>query len=566
MKAIVAILADLESAPLGQRSRLSTPLCGEAVLRRTVARAARAEKATAVFVRAPSAQCAAIRDLLSGLPVRVEGYDAPRPPFAAIVRAGRQWGLDGWRGGIGGLCCFDEDAHPAVLAMLAQREQADVVACVPAHAALLAPDLLNKMIGHYESLGGRFQLTFTPAPPGLAATLFATPLLAEIATTNEPPGVLLAYSPSHPGPDLLGKDCAFRPAAIIGEARGRLLADTHRSFERMQSLLAEGADAWPAQRVCERLIETQSDFRLPISNCQTDATFPQSEIENRKSEIVPEEIEIELTTADPWADSSRLRPRGSCVGTRGPLPMEVARQIAAGIRDFDDVRIVLGGFGEPLRHPHWPDIVRTLRDAGAMCIALRTSALGLTDADEEHLFALPVDVVTILLDATTPTTYRTAHGIDGFAAAKGRIERWMQRRIDRAQVRPLIVPEMVKSELTLAEMEPFFDEWIGRLGWATITGYSHAAHQRADLSVSRMTPPRRVPCRRLRSRMMVLADGRVTACDQDFAARSPLGDLTSQSLAEIWNAGPLAALRAAHARGDHAIHPLCPHCDEWHRP
>ena len=78
--------------------------------------------------------------------------------------------------------------------------------------------------------------------------------------------------------------------------------------------------------------------------------------------------------------------------------------------------------------------------------------------------------------------------------------------------------------------------------------------------------PTRQACRRLQSRCLILADGKVVACDQDFRATHPLGDLLSGSLAQLWTAPNFAALRSAHRMLDLAAFPLCTACNDWHRP
>jgi len=65
---------------------------------------------------------------------------------------------------------------------------------------------------------------------------------------------------------------------------------------------------------------------------------------------------------------------------------------------------------------------------------------------------------------------------------------------------------------------------------------------------------------------MVLADGRVTACDQDFAGKHAVGRLSTQGIGEIWRGAAMEALRANHRIGDYDALELCRGCDEWHRP
>ena len=63
---------------------------------------------------------------------------------------------------------------------------------------------------------------------------------------------------------------------------------------------------------------------------------------------------------------------------------------------------------------------------------------------------------------------------------------------------------------------------------------------------------------------MILSDGRAVSCEQDIAGHQVVGDLNTQSLADVWNAG-MAPLREAHSTGCFDS-PVCRACAEWHRP
>ncbi|MHC4090136.1 MAG: SPASM domain-containing protein, partial [Planctomycetota bacterium] len=64
----------------------------------------------------------------------------------------------------------------------------------------------------------------------------------------------------------------------------------------------------------------------------------------------------------------------------------------------------------------------------------------------------------------------------------------------------------------------------------------------------------------------ILADGRMTLCDQDFTARTAVGSLHDASLADLWRSSAMQAARDHHAAGRCDALPLCPSCNEWHRP
>lgn len=540
MKTIGIIMVDLDRSPLGTRSRLSAMLAGVPLLRRTLERASKAKRLDRLFMVAPSPQAGAVADLAAGLPVTLETYSGQPPAYRELVTAGRMWGLDGWRGGIGGLCAFDEDVHVPAAAALAARENADVALSIPAAAAMIDPQLIDAMVDHYASEGHIFRMTFTQAAPGLAPVVLARTLLEELAPTGQPPGAVLTYKPGKPIPDLTGREACFRGPTEIIEAGGRLLGDTRRSFERLERMLeaiGPEADALAASRWLR----------------DVDSTFVAEH---------PAEIEIEITTSDPWKGGSILRPGAEQVPDRGAIDVNLIRSVVNACRHWDDVRVVLGGFGDPLAHPQLGEITSLIRAAGAAAIAVRTSGLIRGEAIDASLFETPVDVLEIMLDAATAEGYRRVHGMDGFDAAMDACGAWLQRRQEGRCVSPMIIPSMVKSKETLGEMEAFYDGWTERHGTALLTGYSHRAGQLADRAVVRMAPPYRVACRRTHSRLLVLADGRVTTCDQDFAARQVIGDLRRDSIQAIWQGDALARVRC----DDLSQTALCRACDEWHRP
>lgn len=540
MKIIATIAADLVRSPLGTRSRLADDLAGKPVLRRTLERARRVEGLDEVFVLSPADQGREVSSLLGGLEPRVETYPGGPPAYASLVRAGRAWGLDGWRGGIGGACCFDEDIHVPAVAALAEREKADAVVSIPAGAAVVATDVIEAMIRHFRDQGPNAQLTFVQAPPGLGVVILGRVLLAELIPSGQPPGLVLAYRPDQPTPDLTGKEPCYRPAAPIIEARGRLICDTRRSFDRVSDLLAAGGEHWDAERVCTWLTARETTH----------------------VDDLPAEIEIELTTEDPAAAGTLLRPRGDAVGRRGPITLDAVRAVASEIAGHDDVRIVLGGFGEPCCHPQFAEVCRILRDSSALAIAVRTHGLVGDESVEAALFKTPVDIIEFTLDAATAETHRLVYGVDRFEDVQNRLKRWLDLRLSAASVLPLIVPSFVKARETIHEMEPFFEHWMRQLGMAVITGHSHHAGRLERRAVTCLAPPARRPCARVFARTLVLADGTVVTCDQDFAGRQPVGRIGEMSLSEAWRSKRLGSIRA----GAHADLPLCPACDEWHRP
>ena len=69
------------------------------------------------------------------------------------------------------------------------------------------------------------------------------------------------------------------------------------------------------------------------------------------------------------------------------------------------------------------------------------------------------------------------------------------------------------------------------------------------------------PCNKPFEDMVVFWDGRVGLCNHDWNGATPLGDVTTQSVADVWNGRLYRAVRALHRRGCRAQVPSCVACD-----
>jgi len=544
MKAIAAIQVDLRTPPLGTSIRPDRPLAGVPILRRTIERLRRSRKIASIHVLSSLDQRDEVAALVQGLPVVVEAHAGGRPMWHNRVRHARKWALDAWRGGVGGLCWWDEDLHAGALAALGRREAADAVASVPAAAAVIDPLLIDGMIDHFDRLAEDTRMVFSQAPPGLAPFLARPDILEDLHQAGQPAGALLTYMPDNPQMDLTTRPCCYVVSNLMVTTPVRLLADTQRSVSLLTELLtAKQADQLDAEGICRFVTDRWAG----------------------RPESLPRETEIELTTDDQLPET-KLRPRGRRVPRRGPLVLETARSLAAELGHCDDSLVVLGGFGEPLLHPDLSGVLDALRESRVFGIAVRTNGIGLNEKTIDILIDHDVVVLNVTIDTHSVATYRALNGADHFEQVTANIQAALARCAERKSAGPLIVPEMAKIRATMPEQEAFFDHWIRKAGWANIIGPPHCAQQIPEVEGPRIAPPHRSSCSRLWSRVVVLADGVVVTCDQDFAARQVIGRIPDDSLAAIWNGEPINHIRNAHRSDRLENLALCPHCDEWHRP
>ena len=552
MRTVAALQADLEVTPIGTRSRLGDEIRGRTILRRTVEQASLANFIDCVYVLCPAAQIERCASLLAGTNSMVRPYDGKAAPWHTLVQTARKWSLNGWRGGIGGTTTFDEYTDCQLLSALLATEKADAVLSMPPAAPLFDPDLADRMVAHRREAGEEIRLVFTQAPPGLSGLLLDAGLVEELAHKNRPISWAFRYHPDSPQKDLIFQPCCYEAPREVRHASGRLIADTDRAMHAIAAIL-DRFESPDSTAIGQWLISRRATWVEPL----------------------PCEVEIELTTDDPYPDTL-LRPRGSRVGKRGPIEPGPLERAMVEVSRYDDALVVLGGFGDPLRHPQFRSILERIRanleiGQGLYGLALRTSAVDLGDEHIDALVSCGVDVVEVALDAWTPERYARLQSPNDLEAADleavlARLDRLGQARNDRPSVRPLVVPHFTKSRDNVHELDDFYDGWLRRLGAATIHGYSHFAGQLEDRSVISMSPPSRIGCRRITSRCMILADGRVTLCDQDFKGLHTVGSIKDQTLEEIWRGKCFTHVRCAHQaiRFDPTI--LCQTCEDWHRP
>lgn len=548
MKFIAAINADFEQSFLGLTSRLNTDLCGETVIRRTIKRLRQARNIASIHLLVDASQQAVAQAAVSNLSVAVDTHSAGKPPWARYVASGRKWSLDSWRGGLAGTTVYDEFVHPWLLEALARRENADAVIDVPAAAPLLDPGLLDNLIEYYQKKHEETRIGLVQSAPGLSAIIYQPEMLRGLAGIAQPPGRAMAYRPDEPQNDIIHQPCWLATDATIAHAWGRCMADTATAMDRLNRILSEVGTSDPAKTP-----DAMAISRWLLAQRHV-AAGP-----------LPVEVEVEITTRDPLPDSS-LRPHGPALERHADMSFDLFRGIIDDLARCDDRLIIFGGFGDPLLHPQWPEFVDYARKQGILGIALRTPAVNLDAECIDKLIASDLDVLNVLLDAATPETYHTLHNFDGFDQVIANIERLCDVQQHRQSPRPLIVCEMVKVRETMDEIEDFYDRWMRKTGSAVIAGPSSYAGQWPNRAIVRMAPPTRSSCARLPQRVTVLADGRLTTCDQDFRGTHSVGSLHQDRLAEIWQGPNLARFRQDHLAGRFAELPLCRACDEWHRP
>jgi hypothetical protein len=513
---------------------------GRPVLRWTLERLSRSERLSSAAILCWDDQVAACRVIAAeaGVVVQAKGPRGRLPQVVAVTAA-RRWS-DGWRGGLLGTCDFDLGFFGPFARDAAAELKSDSVLLVDPAAGLVDPELIDGVIAH-ASARPELEYCFAPAAPGLCGTLLRAGLLEKLAAARTHPGRLLHYHPDQLSREPLASDgCAPVPTPVA--------RTTHRfglSSDRQIARIARATDSLNGQ-----LIATSAeDLVRRVSSAE-------------QPDRLPRELVLELNTAR--LSRPIFWPGRHHAIQRPEMSAEQAIRLVRELSALDDARLTLAGVGDPLLSPGVFEVIDAAAAAG-VAVHVETELLCPDPLPVRRLAASQADVVSVHLPAIDATTYEAVMGVDGYRRVLENLQAFVTERAARGSGVPIVAPLFTKCPANLAEMEPWYDQWLRAVGSAVITGPSDFGGLMPDIAVADMAPPRRRPCVRLASRLTVLSDGSYVACELDAQGRQPLGRVGEDSLQEVWQRR-MAALREQHRCGNWAAHPMCGGCREWHRP
>jgi spiro-SPASM protein len=553
---VAIVVVDLEQGRLGLPSYAGTALSGRPALHHTLLRVGQVAAVSRVIVLHPPRQDVAA--LLQGFdcskPLHFQADEAVRGDlYTARLVASRKWSRSAWRGGLGGMTCYDELLPAAPMARALRDAGAESALLVGGDWPLVDPALCQRVLELHLQTPEQMQMTFTQAPPGLAGVAIARTLLEQLAEHPEASfGQMLGYNPTVPQADPIGRDVCVQIDSAVRSFTHRMVFDSPRSV-----------------RLIERIAGVLGDKLVDADAAAVVAAA--SKLPEPLSHIVPLPSQVTLELTPRRLVTGPVTPQHDVTFTRDDMDEALALRIVEQLGDASvgDVTLTLGGLGDALLHPSWLRVARAAKHAGVASVHVETDLL--CEPDEViKLLDGCVDVVSVRLNADTAKVYEAAMGADLFAKVIENVLALLNERNRRTVTSggaggvPWIVPRLVKTSETLADLETFYDRWIHFSGHAVIDPFTEGCGLSPSRSPVDMAPPRRRACRQIDRRMTIHSDGSVALCDQDWLSRGSVGNARVSSLKELWVA--MKPVQTLHALGKWSESPLCGKCKQWHRP
>jgi radical SAM protein with 4Fe4S-binding SPASM domain len=257
---------------------------------------------------------------------------------------------------------------------------------------------------------------------------------------------------------------------------------------------------------------------------------------------------VQIQTIDRCNAACIMCPYSSSVKTAAANPMDDALylKILKDLRHTGTVRDVLLMLqNEPLLDKKLPDRVRLVKELIGRHVHTGTVTNGapLTPLAIDRLSASGIDYVSVSIDAIREGTFaRIRHGLDYEHVVGNTLSLSKRLGSSRVSVRFLRQRENDGEEEAFAQywrrrgIRVVFMEPTNRAG--LVQSYEKIKKHRPVLWKKLIYPllNRCVPaCPLPFSRMSILSDGRVVLCCNDWGPHDIVGDLSQQTLREVWN-------------------------------
>lgn len=292
-------------------------------------------------------------------------------------------------------------------------------------------------------------------------------------------------------------------------------------------------------------------------------------LESRHWPARPQSINFEITAA---CDAKCIHcPRLDMDRPMKPMPMDLFRKMVDQAADLKVSELCPNGYGEictlPMRlvEPYFQHISSK---PWRFKVIVNTNGYRMNDERARLFIEHGVHLVNVTIDGATAATAEAIRVGLKFDDIEAHITGLLKMRNAAGKVYPLVRVGMVAMPQTLPEAKAFLSRWRGIADFVGIGGFSSRL---SSVSVStdggQLEPAARAASCVLPFRdLNIWADGKAVLCCEDWNEEFVVGDLHTQTLAQIWRGPKMSEARQKHLAHNGSDLALCAKCNHWQPP
>lgn len=308
------------------------------------------------------------------------------------------------------------------------------------------------------------------------------------------------------------------------------------------------------------------------------AQFRSARVEKREKlhEVIPIEAPYQLVLDAtnlcnfrcafcPTSDKQLLK---SVARPSGYMPYELFTKIIDDCHEFETRirRIDFGKDGEPLLHKQLPDMIRYIKSSDVTdLVTIATNSALLTHEKADELVDAGLDLIKISVEAVSSDGYRK------IADVKFDYEQLLERvrYLYEHRKNTKVYAKIIDYGLPPEDKEKFFADFdsisdyitIDAVsGWSVMSARDWTLGSNPQNYLDLPTFNKKEVCPFPFYTLSVNFDGRVSICCVDWSLSTLVGDLSKESLKDLWHGERLFEFRKMHLTGNRHLNKACGDC------
>jgi Radical SAM superfamily/Iron-sulfur cluster-binding domain len=256
-----------------------------------------------------------------------------------------------------------------------------------------------------------------------------------------------------------------------------------------------------------------------------------------RAPLLPEIVQIESTNI--CNAKCVFCPRDEMHRRQGVMSFELFCKIVDECAALGITHVRVHNYGEPFIDRRLVEKVRYAKQKGIREVGMISNGSLITEDIARGMIAAGLDAINISVDASGKEVFEATRVGLKYDKVIANIERIVRLRAESGRRRPKLILSFVRQNNSQDE-QAFIEHWRGiadKIHVTDLHNWAGTLNRESDVTY---------PCYRPWLTFTVLWDGRVSLCCADFDARTVLGDVTSSTIQEIWNAEPYRHARRLH--------------------
>lgn len=252
-------------------------------------------------------------------------------------------------------------------------------------------------------------------------------------------------------------------------------------------------------------------------------------------------------------------PRNILTRKDGVMDMGLYKKIVDELAEHKQTFIISLFFsGEPLLDKDIFERIKYAKDKGIFFVRINTNAMLLDDEKSKKLLESGLDNITFAVEATKELHEKMRLGAN-YDKVVNSIKRFMALKKQGKYKKPVVQLQMLETKQTKNEVLKAYNFWTKIVDVAQIQHIDSIAGQ---MDVERIVGKKKNRvCNQIGATLIFLWNGDVTVCCADHDGKLKIGNVTKQSISELWQSAKFRSLCKAHFSEDlEKLPQLCKQC------